>query len=103
MVGLSVRSKGQSGTSNWRGQSWNATIPALLLLLDHQRVPYGNDGASTGVHVRVLRACHHFLAYIVHELRHLSLHFLHALAHLNDDGDTGDVYAELARQRQDEF
>ena len=40
---------------------------------------------------------------VLHELLNLALHFFHALAHLQDDGDPADVDAQIARERQDEL
>jgi hypothetical protein len=45
----------------------------------------------------------HFLLDGFHEILDLILHFFHALAHLQDDGDAADVHAEIARQVQNEF
>lgn len=38
-----------------------------------------------------------------HKFLHLPLHLLHAFAHLQDDGNTGDVYSQIASEIQNEL
>ena len=38
-----------------------------------------------------------------YELLHLPLHLFHALAHVEDDRNTRDVHAKIAREVEDEF
>ena len=45
----------------------------------------------------------HLRTHIVHKTLHLPVHLLHALAHLQNDRDAGDIDPEVARQIQDEL
>ena len=68
-----------------------------------------DDGAAHGDHGGaglaggVLHAGEHFGADVVDEVLHLVVHGFHALTHLENDGDAGDVDAEVAGEVEDEL
>ncbi len=45
----------------------------------------------------------HLRPHILDKVLHLPVHLFHALAHLQDDGDPGNVHAQVASQVQDEL
>jgi len=45
----------------------------------------------------------HLGAHKVHKPLHLAVHLLHPLAHLQHDGNAGNIYAEISREVQDEL
>ena len=52
---------------------------------------------------RLLHAGEHLGAHVVHEALHLAIHLFHAFPHLQNDGDAGDVDAEVAGEVEDEL
>src|SRR5271168_1115239 len=50
-----------------------------------------------------MEAGQHLRADVLDKRLHLAVHLLHALAHLQNDGDAGDVDAKIAREIEDEF
>jgi hypothetical protein len=83
---------------------------ALLFLLarlfaffcgdDYWAAEGDHGGAGDG---GVLHAGDHLGADVLDEVLHLLIHGFHALAHLQDDGDAGDVDAEIAGEVEDEL
>src|SRR5262249_4662065 len=63
----------------------------------------GNDCALAGIRLCVAYAVGYFLLNEADEFLHLPVHLFHALPHLQDDGDSGNVYAQVASQGQNEF
>src|SRR5664279_5584588 len=87
-------------TDNWQ-LATGYWLLLFLLWLDHERAPHRYEGSAAGV--GLLRARHHIVAHIADEPRHLALHFVHTLAHLQNNRDTRDVHSQVPRQRQDQF
>src|ERR1035437_6110847 len=87
-------------TDNWQLPTAYCLLP-FLLRLDHERAPHRYKRSAAGI--GLLRARHHLVAHIADEARHLALHFVHALAHLQNNRDTRDVHSQVPRQRQDQF
>src|SRR6266700_376726 len=77
----------------------------LSFLTDRRRRKRSPDGhnCTAGWVDCGTSARHHLLLDGFHEILDLPLHFFHALAHLQDDGDPADVYAQIACQIQDEL
>src|SRR5437868_3942069 len=76
------------------------TLPLLLTptLAQRYRLPphrHQRPLRRVGMHVWTR---HYFLLHKFHEVLYLPLHLFHALAHLQDDGNAGNVYSQLARQ-----
>src|SRR5208282_3604639 len=59
----------------------------------------GGSGAGRGL----LKAREHLGTHVFDEGLHLAVHLFHALAHLQDDGDAGDVDAEVAGEVENEL
>src|SRR5262249_42949288 len=49
------------------------------------------------------RARKHLALNKFHEVLHLPLHLFHAFAHVQNDGDAGNVYTEIAGETKNEF
>jgi hypothetical protein len=45
----------------------------------------------------LLHATEHFAANVVDKALHLPVHLFHALTHLQNDGNAGNVYTQVAR------
>ena len=52
---------------------------------------------------RLLHAAKHLVAHIADEVLHVRVHLLHAFAHLQDDGNAGDVDPKIPGKVQDEL
>src|SRR5258707_414342 len=80
-------------------------LQRLSFLSDRRRRKRSSDGhnCTTGWISGGTSARHHFLLDGLHEILNLPLHFFHALAHLQDDGNAADVYAQIACQIQNEL
>src|SRR5215469_2357173 len=63
----------------------------------------GNDGALARIGVSLAGPKSDFLLYKADKLLHLPVHFFHALAHLQNDRDSGNVHSQIAGQVQDEL
>src|SRR5215472_99411 len=63
----------------------------------------GNEGALARIGVSLAGPKSDFLVYKADKLLHLPVHLFHALAHLQNDRDSGNVHAQIAGQVQDEL
>jgi hypothetical protein len=63
----------------------------------------GDDGALAGIGLRMAGPEGNFFLHKPDEILHFAVHVLHTFPHLENDGDSGDIDAEIASQVQDEL
>jgi hypothetical protein len=82
-------------------------ISALFLSVSRRNVDRGftqrDDRALAGIGMGITGAESHLILHKTNKLLHLAIHVFHTLAHLQDNRDARNIYAQVPGQIQDEL